>query len=96
MQQDVPGLSSPLDRSDWRKLLPFEAAAAALRAADQSPAGAGQAEAGANRAMAWLERAVAAGYREPAIMAEDRDFDSLRHRADFKGLVARLSAAHPK
>jgi hypothetical protein len=48
----VPGRSSPLDPSDWRKLLPFEAAAAALRAAEQSPAGAGQAEAGANRAMA--------------------------------------------
>jgi hypothetical protein len=31
MQQGVPGLSGPLDPSDWRKLLPFEAAAASDR-----------------------------------------------------------------
>jgi tetratricopeptide (TPR) repeat protein len=70
--------------------------AAALRAADTSPAGAEQAEAEAGRAMAWLERATAAGYRDAAHMAEDCDLDTLRHRADFKGLLARLSAAQPK
>ena len=71
-------------------------AAAALRAADESAAGAGQAEAEADRAMAWLERADAAGYRDAANMATDHDLDALRHRADFKGLLARLSAAPPK
>ena len=70
--------------------------AAALRAADQSPAGYVQAEAEADRAMARLERAVAAGYPHAAWMAEDHDLDALRHRADFKGLLARLSAAKPK
>jgi serine/threonine protein kinase len=70
--------------------------AAALRAADASPAGARQAEAEADRALAWLERAVAAGYRDAANMAEDHDLDALRHRADFKALLARLSATRPK
>ena len=46
--------------------------------------------------MAWLERAVAAGFCDAALMAEDHDLDALRHRADFKGLLARLSAAPPK
>ena len=67
--------------------------AAALRAADKSPAGAKQAEAEAGRAMAWLERAVAAGYHDTAAMAADHELDALRHRADFKELLARLSAA---
>jgi hypothetical protein len=70
--------------------------AAALRAADQSPAGAKPAEAEADRAMAWLERAVAAGYREAANMAVDHDLDALRHRTDFKVLLARMSASQPK
>ena len=70
--------------------------AAALRAADQSPAGARPAEAEADRALAWLERAVAAGYRDAANMATDHDLDALRHRADFKELLARLSEAPPK
>ncbi len=70
--------------------------AAALRAADTSPAGTGQAEAEADRALVWLERAVAAGYRDAANMTEDHDLDALRHRADFKELLARLSAARPK
>ena len=70
--------------------------AAALRAADTSPAEANQAEAEADRALAWLERAVAAGFGNAANMAEDHDLDALRHRADFKALLARLSAAKPK
>ena len=41
--------------------------------------------------MVWLERAVAAGYRDAANMTEDHDPDALRHRADFKELLARLS-----
>jgi tetratricopeptide (TPR) repeat protein len=70
--------------------------AAALRAADASPAGARQAEDQADRALAWLERAVAAGYRDAANFADDRDLDSLRHRADFQALLAQLSTARPK
>jgi serine/threonine protein kinase/tetratricopeptide (TPR) repeat protein len=71
-------------------------AAAALPSADRSPAGANRAEAEADQAMAWLERAVAAGYRNAPHMAEDHDLDALRHRADFKELMARLSATQPK
>jgi tetratricopeptide (TPR) repeat protein len=94
----------------WEKLVGFDAdsrykydaacfravTAAALRAADKSPAGAKQAEAAADRAMAWLERAVAAGYHDAAAMAAAQELDALRHRADFKVLLARLSAARPK
>ncbi len=65
-------------------------------AGDRSPAGARQAEAEADRALAWLERAVAAGFNDAATMVEDHDLDALRHRADFKELLARLSAARPK
>ena len=85
----------------WEKLVGFDAdsrykynaacfravTAAALRAADESPAGAEQAEAEAGRAMAWLERAVAAGYHDAAAMAADHELDALRHRADFKELL---------
>jgi hypothetical protein len=46
--------------------------------------------------MDWLAQAVAAGYRDAAAMAADRGLDALRHRADFKELSARLSAAQPK
>jgi tetratricopeptide (TPR) repeat protein len=69
--------------------------AAALHAADKSPAGVRQAEAEADQAMAWLERAVAAGYCDAETMAADHDLDALRDRADFKGLLARLGAAKP-
>ena len=72
--------------------------AAALRSADQSPAGAKQAEAEAeaDRAMAWLERAVAAGHRNAAWMAADHDLNALWHRAAFKELMGRLGASKPK
>jgi hypothetical protein len=70
--------------------------AATLSAADPSPAGAKPAEADADRAIAWLERAVAAGYGDAASMAVDHDLDALRHRADFKALLVRMSATRPK
>jgi serine/threonine protein kinase/tetratricopeptide (TPR) repeat protein len=70
--------------------------AAALRAADQSPSARRQADAESDRALAWLERAIAAGFRDAAAMAEDHDLDALRHRADFKELLARLRTARPK
>jgi eukaryotic-like serine/threonine-protein kinase len=67
-------------------------AAAALRAADKSPAGATLADAEADRAMAWLKRAVAAGFRNAAHMKKDTDLDALRGRDDFKKLMAELEA----
>jgi tetratricopeptide (TPR) repeat protein len=70
--------------------------AAALRAADESPAGVKQAEGEADRAMAWLERAVAAGFCKALLLAEDHDLDALRQRSDFKELLARVSTAQPK
>ena len=73
-------------------------AAAVRRRPTESPAGPKQAEAEAEagRAMAWLERAVAAGYHDAAAMAADHELDALRHRADFKELLARLGGARPK
>jgi hypothetical protein len=98
--QGAAGTWEKLGRSDPESLYTaarFRAVtAAALRAADGSSAGANQAEAEADRAMAWLERAVAAGYRDAPHLAEDHDLDALRHRADFKELLARLSASQPK
>jgi tetratricopeptide (TPR) repeat protein len=70
--------------------------AAAVRAADRSPAGAKQAAAESDRSMAWLKRAVAAGFSSAATMAEDHDLDALRHRAEFKELLARVGAVRPK
>ena len=64
--------------------------AAVLRAADRSPEGGKQADAEADRAMAWLTQAVAAGYKNAAHMAQDKDLDTLRDRADFTKLVMML------
>ena len=46
----------------------------------------------ADRAMVWLKQAVAAGYKNAAHVAQDRDLDALRDREDFKQLVAELEA----
>jgi hypothetical protein len=46
----------------------------------------------ADRAMAWLERAAAAGFRDAAHAAGDRDLDALRERPDFQRLLAGLEA----
>jgi hypothetical protein len=51
------------------------------------------ADAEADRAMDWLRKAVAAGWNTPrqiAQMARDPDLDALRHRADFRRLLAEL------
>jgi serine/threonine protein kinase len=64
--------------------------AGVLRAADTSCTGAKQANAEADRAMAWLKQAIAAGYRNAAHMAKDRDLDALRDRPDFTSLMAAL------
>jgi serine/threonine protein kinase/tetratricopeptide (TPR) repeat protein len=64
--------------------------AAVNRAAGQSPEGNQQADAEADQAMAWLKQAVAAGYKNAAHMAQDKDLDALRDRADFRTLVAML------
>jgi hypothetical protein len=46
----------------------------------------------ADRAMAWLERAAAAGFRDAAHAARDKDLDALRERPDFQRLLAGLEA----
>ncbi len=71
-------------------------AAAVLRSADKSPAGATQASAQADMAMAWLKQAVAAGYKNAANIASDHDLDALRDRSDFKKLAAELDAGAGK
>jgi hypothetical protein len=44
----------------------------------------------ADLAMARLTQAVAAGYKDAAHIAQDRDLDALRDRADFRKLVTML------
>jgi eukaryotic-like serine/threonine-protein kinase len=46
----------------------------------------------ADLAMAWLQKAVAAGFTDAEHMKQDKDFDALREREDFKKLVAELQA----
>jgi tetratricopeptide (TPR) repeat protein len=46
----------------------------------------------ADLAMAWLHKAVAAGFKNAAQMKQDKDFDALRERADFKKMLAGLQA----
>jgi tetratricopeptide (TPR) repeat protein len=52
-----------------------------------------RAEQHAVRSMEWLERAFANGYTDLDNLKRDNELDSLRTRADFKKLVARLEAA---
>jgi len=47
----------------------------------------------ADGAMDRLKKAVAAGYKDIAHMANDKDLDALRDRGDFKKLIAALNAA---
>jgi hypothetical protein len=42
--------------------------------------------------MVWLRKAVAAGWKNPAHMAKDRDLATLRDRVDFKQMLADLEA----
>jgi eukaryotic-like serine/threonine-protein kinase len=44
----------------------------------------------ADRAMAWLVKAVAAGFNDKDRLAKSTDFDSVRDRADFRELIAKL------
>ncbi len=62
--------------------------AAVLRTTDRSAAAAKDAAAQEDRALAWLKQAVAAGYKDMARMAKDKDLDTLRNREDFKRLLA--------
>ena len=45
-----------------------------------------------DRAMIWLTKAVAAGFKDAAHLAKDKDLDALRHREDFKSLMSKLCA----
>ena len=63
-------------------------AAAIQRAKDATPAAAARADTDAGRAVEWLRKAVAAGWTELKSLANDKDFDLLRGRADYQALVA--------
>jgi serine/threonine protein kinase/tetratricopeptide (TPR) repeat protein len=67
-------------------------AAAIFRKSDQTSSGQKQAEAESDRAMAWLQKAVAAGRSDKDQLAKTREFDSVRDRADFRSLIAKLEA----
>ena len=49
----------------------------------------------ADRAMDLLQKAVKAGYKDAEHMAEDKDLDPIRGRADFKKLIEELAAKQP-
>jgi tetratricopeptide (TPR) repeat protein len=66
--------------------------AAVIRETDPSATGAGHADAEADRAMEWLKRAIAAGYKDLANMAKDKDIDALRGRDDFRALLKEMKA----
>jgi hypothetical protein len=72
--------------------------AAVIRETDSSEAAAKDATAEANLAMEWLQKAVAAGYSNvaPMAMAEEKDFDALRGRDDFRKLQAALETGQKK
>ena len=46
----------------------------------------------ADKAMSWLNKAVAAGWKNFDQIKKDSDLDVLRHREDFKKLLAELNA----
>jgi hypothetical protein len=46
----------------------------------------------ADRAMAWLKKAVAAGYTDTAALTNNEDLSLLHERADFRNLIAQLTA----
>jgi hypothetical protein len=66
--------------------------AAAIGAGDPSEIAAKEAEVQANLAMEWLQKAIAAGYKNSAYVAHDKDLNSLRQCDDFKALLAALKA----
>jgi tetratricopeptide (TPR) repeat protein len=100
--KDAPGCRATaemwenLNRTDADSL--YESAcmravtASVIHATDKSPEAAKQADAEADRAVAWLKQAIAAGYKDAAHMAKDKDLDALRDREGFKKLVAELEA----
>jgi serine/threonine protein kinase/tetratricopeptide (TPR) repeat protein len=49
----------------------------------------------ADRAMDYLRQAIAIGWRNPGVLKDDRDLDSLRARQDFQKLLADLEASTP-
>ncbi len=65
--------------------------AAVLRARGK-PDQAKQANAEADRAMTWLKKAVAAGYKDVAKLKQDKAFNSLSDREDFRNLLAAQEA----
>jgi hypothetical protein len=70
------------------------AAIAVIRAGGRSAHAAQDAAAEADLARARLKQAVAAGYRNAAHMAQDKDLDALRDRADFQKLLADMPASN--
>ena len=70
--------------------------AAVIRTADPSDSAAKDATAEADRAMDWLQKAIAAGFKDAADIAKDKDLDSLRDRDDFQRLLAALEAGQKK
>jgi tetratricopeptide (TPR) repeat protein len=96
---DVPGCLATIEM--WHKLNHTDAQSLYLSAClhavtavliEANSGSTGRAQEEADRAMDWLRKAVAAGYHDSAHMAEDEDLDALRHREDFKKLLAEMPA----
>jgi serine/threonine protein kinase/tetratricopeptide (TPR) repeat protein len=95
--KDVAGCRQSADL--WEKLRRTDSTslytAAAYRAvlarvihdSDKSPDAAKLADVEADRAMDWLNKAVAAGFSDKPKLLKDKDFQLLKDRADFHGLL---------
>ena len=46
--------------------------------------------------MEWLHKAVAAGFKNVDLLKNQKDFDVLRDRDDFRKMVAELDASELK
>ncbi len=82
----------PTDPASCYDVARHRAVTAAVLRAGGKPDQAKQADVEADRAMAWLKKAVAAGYKDVAKLNQDKAFDSLRDREDFRKLLTELQA----
>jgi tetratricopeptide (TPR) repeat protein len=65
-------------------------AAAMLKKSERTPDAHKRAEKESDQAMAWLRQALAAGFNERDRLAKNKEFDSVRDRAEFRELIAKL------
>jgi eukaryotic-like serine/threonine-protein kinase len=65
-------------------------AAAVLKQSKRAQDATNRAEQESGQAMAWLRQAVAAGFNDKDRLEKSKEFDSVRNRAEFRELIAKL------